>query len=59
MLLYCLKWCRKSTESIIRCKDKIGRLMLSKCEVCDSKKSKFMKEQEDVVFFAIFTGKYF
>ena len=49
MLLYCLK-CRKSTESINRCKDKIGRLMLSKCEVCDSKKSKFMKEQEDGFF---------
>ena len=27
---------------------KIGRIMLlSKCEVCDSKKSKFIKEQED------------
>ena len=50
MLLYCLK-CRKNTES----KDpKVGRskngriMLLSKCviKVCNSKKSKFIKEQE-------------
>ena len=45
---YCLK-CRKSTESknpkVVRTKN--GRIMiLSKCEVCDSKKLKFIKEQE-------------
>ena len=45
---YCLK-CRKNTESknpkVVRTKN--GRIMLlSKCEVCDSKKSKFIKEQE-------------
>ena len=48
MLLYCLK-CRKNTESknpkVAR--SKIGRIMLlSKCAVCDSKKSKFIKQQE-------------
>ena len=48
MLSYCLK-CRKNTESknpkVARSKN--GRIMLlSKCAVCDSKKSKFIKEQE-------------
>ena len=48
MLLYCLK-CGKNTESknlkIVRTKN--GRIMLlSKCVMCDSKKSKFTKEQE-------------
>ena len=46
MLSYCWK-CRKNTEStnpkVARTKN--GRIMLlSKCEVCDSKKSKFIKE---------------
>ena len=48
MLSYCLK-CRKNTESknpkVARTKN--GRIMLlSKCAVCDSKKPKFIKEQE-------------
>ena len=48
LLYYCLK-CRKNTESknpkVARTKN--GRIMLlSKCAVCDSKKSKFIKEQE-------------
>ena len=48
MLSYCLK-CRKNTESknpeVVRTKN--GRLMLlSKCVVCNGKKSKFPKEQE-------------
>ena len=48
MLLYCLK-CRKNTESknpkVVKTKN--GRIMLlSTCAVCDSKKSKFIKEQE-------------
>ena len=48
MLSYCLK-CRKNTESknqkIIKTKN--GRIMiLSKCAVCDNKKSKFIKEEE-------------
>ena len=48
MLLHCLK-CRKNTESknpkVARTKN--GRLMhLSRCAVCDSKKSKFIKQQQ-------------
>ena len=48
MLSYCLK-SRKNTESkntkVARTKD--GRIMLlSKCAVCDSKKSKFIEQQE-------------
>ena len=48
MLSYCLK-CRKNTESknpkVVKTKN--GRIMLlSKCAVCDSKKSKFIKQQE-------------
>ena len=48
MLWYCLK-SRKNIKiknrKIVRTKK--GRIMLlSKCEVCDSKKSKFIKEQE-------------
>ena len=48
MLSYCLK-CRKNTESknpkVARIKNG-KRMVLSKCAVCDSKKSKFIKEQE-------------
>ena len=45
---YCLK-CRKNTESknpkLVRTKN--GKIMLlSTCPVCNSKKSKFIKEQE-------------
>ena len=46
MLSYCLK-CRKNTESKNAkfVKTKKGRIMpLSKCAVCDSKKSKFIKK---------------
>ena len=48
MLSYCLK-CTKNTESknpeVVRTKD--GRMMLlSKYAVCNSKKLKFLKEQE-------------
>ena len=48
MLSYCLK-CRKNAESknpkVVRAKN--GRIMLlSKCTVFNSKKSKFIKEQE-------------
>ena len=48
MLSYCLK-CRKNTESknpkVV--KTKKGRIMLlSKCAVCDNKKSKFIKEKK-------------
>ena len=49
MLSDCLK-CTKNTKSknrkIVRTKN--GRIMLwSKCEVCDSEKSKFIKEVEE------------
>ena len=48
MLSYCLK-CRKNTAGknlkVVRTKN--GRIMLlSRCLVCNSKKSKFLKEQE-------------
>ena len=48
MLLYCFK-CRKNTENkkpkVARTKN--GRTMLlSKCAVCDGKKSKFIRKQE-------------
>ena len=48
MLLYCFK-CRKDTESNIPrvARTKNRRIMLlSKCGVSDSKKSKFIKQQE-------------
>ena len=48
MLSYCLK-CRKNTESknpkVVKTKNRII-MLLSKCALCDSKKSKFIKEQE-------------
>ena len=51
MLWYCLK-CRKNTKSkdqntreVVRNK-KWKNSTLPKCEMCDSKKSKFIKEQE-------------
>ena len=48
MLLLCLNY-RKSTESenLKAVKTKNGRIMLlSKCELCDCKQSKFIKQQE-------------
>ena len=48
MLSYCLK-CRENTESINPKVLKItnGKTMiLSKCAICGSKKSKFIKEQQ-------------
>ena len=48
MLTYCLK-CKTNTENIDAkmMKTKNGRFVLSsKCAICGSKKSKFMKEQE-------------
>ena len=48
MLSYCLK-CRKNTKSknlkVVRAKNR-RIMLLSKCAVCDSKKSKFIIEQE-------------
>ena len=53
MLLYCLK-CPKDTESknpkVTRTKN--GRIMLLwKCAVCDSRESKFIKQQKASGFF--------
>ena len=48
MLTYCSK-CKKNIKNIVAkmTKTKNGRITLSsKCAVCGSKKSKFMKEQE-------------
>ena len=48
MLSYCLK-CKKSTESINPkvSKTTSGKVMiLSTCAICDSKKSKFIREEE-------------
>ena len=48
MLSYCLK-CQKNTENISAkvAKTKNGRIvLLSNCVVCDSKKSKFIKQRE-------------
>ena len=45
---YCLK-CRKNTDSINPKVSKTSNgktIILSKCDVCDSKKSKFIKEQQ-------------
>ena len=52
MLSYCLK-CKKKKKTTKNIdanmmKTKNGRFLLSsKCPICDSKKSKFMKEQEE------------
>ena len=48
MLSYCLK-CKKNTESISPRLSKTNNgktMMLSKCLICGSKKSKFIKEQQ-------------
>ena len=60
MLSYCLK-CRKNTESknrkVVRTKN--GTLMfLSKCAVCYSKKSKFIREQEASVLLSKIKNTY-
>ena len=48
MLSYCLK-CKKNTESINPRVSKTTNgktIILSKCPICGSKKSKFIKEQQ-------------
>ena len=48
MKSYCLK-CRKNTENINPRVSKTSNgktMLLSKCAICDSKKSRFMKNQE-------------
>ena len=47
MLFYCLK-CKKDTESInpkISANSNVKTMILSKCAICSSKKSKFIKKQ--------------
>ena len=48
MLSYCLKYTKNTVRKNLKvARTKIGRIMLlSKCAVCGSKKSKFLKEQE-------------
>ena len=41
MLLYCLKYKKKYFDMILS-----KTMILSKCAICDSKKSKFIKNQE-------------
>ena len=48
MLSYCLK-CRKNTESInpkVSKTTNSNMMILSKCTICGSKRSKFIKEQQ-------------
>ena len=48
MLSYCLK-CKKNTESINQKVSKTANgkvIIFSKCAICGSKKSKFIKEQQ-------------
>ena len=48
MLCYCLK-CKKNTESIsprVSKTTNVKTMILSKCAICGSKKSKFIKKQE-------------
>ena len=48
MLSYCLK-CKKNTESInpkVSVTSNGRTMILSKCAICGSKKSKFIKNQE-------------
>ena len=48
MLLHCSLKCRKNkgSKNTKVAKTKNRRMLLSKCAVCDSKKLKFIKEQE-------------
>ena len=58
MLSYCLK-CRRNTESenpkVVRSKNE-RIILLSKCSLCNSKKSKFIKEQEAKGLISKLTG---
>ena len=58
MLCYCFK-CRKNTESknpkFVRPKNRII-MLLSKCVMCNSKESKFFKEQEAKELLSNLTG---
>ena len=58
MLSFCLK-CRRNTESenpkVVRSKNE-RIILLSKCSLCNSKKSKFIKEQEAKGLISKLTG---
>ena len=48
MKSYCLK-CRKNTENIdpkVSNTSNVKKAILSKCAICESKKSRFIKDQE-------------
>ena len=48
MKLYCLK-CRKNTENLnprVSKTSNVRTMVLSKCEICGSKESRFIKNQE-------------
>ena len=48
MLCYCLK-CKSNTESVnprVSATSNVRTMILSKCAICGSKKSKFIKNQE-------------
>ena len=47
MLLYCLKWKTDSKSSSVGKTNKRKLIILSKLAVCDTKKLRFIKEQED------------
>ena len=58
MVSYCLK-CGKNTENknpkVVKTKNG-RRMLLSNCSVCNSKKSKFLKEQEPRGLLSNLTG---
>ena len=45
METYCLK-CRKYTKNIVSSTSNGKIMILSRCEICNSKKSKFINQQE-------------
>ena len=52
MLSYCVK-CRENTQSINPVNAKTtngGRIILSKCTVCNNKKSRFIKNKKQVEY---------
>ena len=61
MLSYCLK-CRKNTKSkspkVVRTKNRTI-MLLSKCEMCEIKKSKFIKDKEAGELLSIYLFIYY
>ena len=55
MLYYCLK-CKKNTESIdpkVSATSNCRTMILSKCAICSSKKSKFIKNKKQKDYYVI------